>query len=486
MDKGTTPAAGKRLVRPRGARYVADASRDQRLRGKLSRKAASALRHRRASSRSRSTRHDRERQTRAGATPAGHRRHHRCRQVRRPGRAARTWSHRSQLRRNRLRADGPLDPRQPRLVPHDRPRGRRRCDRHRHRRRPSDFQTPDWNGSRVIASAVTNPCAPTPKTSYGHGTHVAGLIAGNSLLYPTDDPLFGRYMGVAPRREPDLGQGLRRRRQHDVLDAIYGIQFAVDNKAELRHPSHQPVAVLDDGGVVPDRSARRRRRAGVVRGPRGRRRRRQRGADERRASPTRPATIPASSPPALSTTAAPRSWLDDIARAVVQPRPHAGRRDASRTCSHLAAGWSPRSRPDSDFARPLPDVHRRRPLLPAGGTSMATAVVSGAAALILEEHPSLDAHQVKGALVATLDDVPGAGRRRRCHGGTRLHRWPTATCPERLIDPATGLIDWTRASFRRASFRDASGSPLERLWSRASFRCDCGLRPPAARSTRHG
>jgi hypothetical protein len=47
--------------------------------------------------------------------------------------------------------------------------------------------------------------------------------------------------------------------------------------------------------------------------------------------------------------------------------------------------------------------------------------------------------------------------------------------PNSLIDPATGQIDWTRASFRRASFRDALGSPLNAIWSRASFRCDCGL-----------
>ena len=47
--------------------------------------------------------------------------------------------------------------------------------------------------------------------------------------------------------------------------------------------------------------------------------------------------------------------------------------------------------------------------------------------------------------------------------------------PNRLIDPATGQIDWARASFRRASFRDAAGSPLSASWTRASFRCDCGL-----------
>ena len=53
--------------------------------------------------------------------------------------------------------------------------------------------------------------------------------------------------------------------------------------------------------------------------------------------------------------------------------------------------------------------------------------------------------------------------------------WSTNLAPNTMIDPATGLIDWARASFRRASFRDASGSSLSATWSRASFRCDCGL-----------
>ena len=54
------------------------------------------------------------------------------------------------------------------------------------------------NGSRVVASAVTNPDATTAEDVYGHGTHVAGLIAGDSSRREADDPLRGRYAGTAP------------------------------------------------------------------------------------------------------------------------------------------------------------------------------------------------------------------------------------------------------------------------------------------------
>ena len=112
----------------------------------------------------------------------------------------------------------------------------------------------------------------------------------------------------------------------------------------------------------------------------------------------------------------------------------------------------------------------------AGGTSMATAVVSGAAALLLEDHPDWTPAQVKGALVSTLDDVPGAGG--VVNAANALNASSTFTVdlpPNELIDSATRMIDWTRASFRRVSFRDASGTPYGTSWSRASFRCECGF-----------
>ena len=130
----------------------------------------------------------------------------------------------------------------------------------------------------------------------------------------------------------------------------------------------------------------------------------------------------------------------------------------------------------SDFEKLCRKCVVGRSYFKLSGTSMSTAVVSGVAALMLEKRPNLTPNQVKGAILATRYNVPGTGA--MVDSLAALDGTGTANqglTPNRLIDPATGQIDWSRASFRRASFRDAAGSPLSASWTRASFRCDCGL-----------
>ena len=97
-----------------------------------------------------------------------------------------------------------------------------------------DGNLPDFRGasgkSRVIATAVTNPDADTVMDTYGHGTHVAGIIAGNSNYRNSSDPLRGKFAGVAPdanlvsvKVSDDAGNAT-------VLDVIYGLQFVVDHQ----------------------------------------------------------------------------------------------------------------------------------------------------------------------------------------------------------------------------------------------------------------
>src|SRR4051812_18879578 len=86
--------------------------------------------------------------------------------------------------------------------------------------------------SRVIASAVTNPCATDADDHVGHGTHVAGLIAGNSVGYG-GAALSGRYMGVAPKANLVSVKVSDDGGDTTVLDVIYGLQFVVDNRDAL-------------------------------------------------------------------------------------------------------------------------------------------------------------------------------------------------------------------------------------------------------------
>ena len=335
-----------------------------------------------------------------------------------------------------------------------------------------DFQTP--RGSRVIASVVTNPCARDANDHYGHGTHVAGLIAGNSLLYPVGHNLHGKYMGIAPRANLVSVKVSDDDGNTTVLDVIYGIQFAVDRKADFNirvvnlslsstvaesyktDPLDAAVESAWFSGLVVVTAAGNEGAVndGVTFAPANDPWAITAGAVDDRGTFTR-----------LDDVLAPWSSRGLTQDGVAKPEVLA---PGARLVSTLA--------PSSDFARLCPECIVDQRYFRAGGTSMSSAVVSGVAALLLEEHPSWTPGQVKGALVQTLDDVPGAGA--VVDAAAALDGTATSTvslAPSDLFDPATGQIDWARASFRRASFRDASGSPLSASWTRASFRCDCGL-----------
>jgi serine protease AprX len=335
-----------------------------------------------------------------------------------------------------------------------------------------DLQNPK-GGSRVIASAVTNPCARDANDQYGHGTHVAGLIAGNSLVY--GNTYHGKYMGVAPRANLVSVKVSDDDGNTTVLDVIYGIQFAVDNKAAYgirvvnlslsstvaesyrTDPLDAAVESAWFSGLV------------VV------------TAAGNEGTTSDGVTFAPANDPWVITAGA----LDDkgtFTRLDDALAPWSSRgltQDGVRKPEVLApgAGLVSTLAPNSDFQRLCSNcVLDNGRYFRAGGTSMSAAVVSGAAALVVEAHPDWTPGQVKGALASTVVDVPGAGGVVDVNAALDASSaFSTSLAPNTLVDPATGQIDWARASFRRASFRDASGSPLSASWSRASFRCDCGF-----------
>jgi serine protease AprX len=339
-----------------------------------------------------------------------------------------------------------------------------------------DFRvTRGSRSSRVVASAVTNPCARESTDNYGHGTHVAGLIAGNSLMRDNDSSSYGRYMGIAPHANLVSVKVGDEDGRTTVLDVINGLQFVVDHKAEynIRVVNLSlSSAVAESYRTDPlDAAAEQAWFQGIVVVAAA--------GNEGNASDA-VSFAPGNDPYVVSVGAVDdqgtRTAGDD---ALASWSSRGFTQDGVRKPEVLAPGAHLTSTlaQNSDFESLCPACVKRYRYFQAGGTSMSAAVVSGVAALLIEEHPDWTPNQVKGALKSTLRDVPGAG------GMVNVNAALSATALEsnaglernELIVPSTGLIDYTRASFRRASFRDASGSPLDATWTRASFRCDCGL-----------
>ena len=77
-----------------------------------------------------------------------------------------------------------------------------------------------------------------PSDDYGHGTHVAGIIAGNGF------DSNGARRGVAPGASLIGLKVLDGNGQGYISDVIAAIDYAIAMKKDLQHPGHQPL-----GGV---------------------------------------------------------------------------------------------------------------------------------------------------------------------------------------------------------------------------------------------
>jgi serine protease AprX len=347
-----------------------------------------------------------------------------------------------------------------------------------------DFRVSDAAGaSRVIASVVTNPDATTATDTYGHGTHVAGLVAGNGDALALGDPLRGRYAGTAPEANLVSVKVSDDHGNSSLIDVIAGVQFAVDHKAEygirvINLSMNSSVAQsyrtdpLDaaveaawfHGIVVVAAAGNRGTDAGAV------------------------AYAPANDPFVISV-----GGVDDN-----------GTKD---TTDDTVADWSSRGRTQDGFAKPdlvAPGAHIVAPLAPGsdfpslcptcvvdgryfriGGTSMAAPVVAGIAADLITAHPGWSPSQVKGALTFRgshnkkfwnpRPTADGAWEVAADNGVEASSDELTANrglVPNALIDPASGDIDYTRASWSRASWSSAADA-LRASWSRASWSCAC-------------
>ncbi len=357
-----------------------------------------------------------------------------------------------------------------------------------------DFKTaPDDPSSRVAINAVVNPNAETGGDAYGHGTHIAGLIAGNAFNRAPTDPLYGRYVGVAPEATLISVKAGDDEGDSSVLDVIDGLQFVVDTaraynirvvnlslssrvaESHLTDPLDAAVEAAWKAGVVVVAAAG------------------NRGSDDDAVS-----YAPGNDPWAISV-----GGVDDMG--------------THKTRDDELATWSSRGTTQDGYDKPdvlAPGAHMvstmganalYRTLCPScvvdddyfrvGGTSMAAGVASGAVALIVQAHPNWTPDQVKRALTTRTRPVLSHSGLRVDADGHRVHAARKATVVgaeiavdkvlldfarqrpaaanrglplNTLLNPDTGALDYTRTSWSRTSWSDAI-DPLRTSWSRTSW-----------------
>ena len=257
-------------------------------------------------------------------------------------------------------------------------------------------------------SLEVNSAAPLPTDTFGHGTHMAGIIAASDVV--ARDPRTGepkgddasRELGVAPDARVLALKLATTDGSTDVSQVIAGLDWVVehrhDNGMDVRvvnlsfgTASLQPYQV--DPLAAAAENAWRQGLVVVVSGGNG-------GADGRGL------TDPAIDPYVLAVGASdPKGRVDGYKEPRVAD--FSSRGTATRSVDVLAPGTSivglraPGSFVDVMHPEGLVagDVSGR--LFRGSGTSQAAAVTSGAAALLLQAYPELTPDAVKAALVAT-------------------------------------------------------------------------------------
>jgi serine protease AprX len=347
-----------------------------------------------------------------------------------------------------------------------------------------DGNLPDFRGasgnSRVIATAVTNPGAHTVMDTYGHGTHVAGIIAGNSEYRNSSDPLRGKFAGVAPdanlvsiKVSDDSGNAT-------VLDVIYGLQFAVDHQktynirvVNMSLDSTTPQSYKLDPLDAAVESAWFHGLVVVV------------AAGNRGDAPDAVQYAPANDPYVVTVgavdtngTISPRDDViaDWSSRGTTQDG--FDKPDVSAPGAHIVSVLAP----NSTFASQCPSCIVDGQYISAGGTSMAAPMVSGLVADMLQLHPNWTPAEVKGSLISPLTKSNRDIDEVSALAAVLMPFAPLANkglTPSTLLAGKSGQIDYARSTWSRSRWSQAQGD-LDAVFARSSWSCTCGQGPSGA------
>ena len=331
-----------------------------------------------------------------------------------------------------------------------------------------------WGKSRIVQRVSFVPGAPSPDDFYGHGTHIAGAIAGLGVASA------GRYLGVAPEAKlidvkvmDDWGYG-------NTADVIAGLQWVFDNRAlynikvvnlslnsrvaESYHESALNAALevlwFNQITVV------------VSVGNGG----------KQRLYP------PANDPFVITVGAADDKGTVDIGDDTLSPFSAYGLTGDNFLKPDLVAPGAniiaPLSGDDNNLVwahpankLPAPDTQYYR----MSGTSMAAAVVAGAVAVLLEDEPTLSPDQVKHRLMATARPfssgescATGAGYLdlQAAVNGTTTQNANTGRQASQMLwtgnEPVTwGSVSWNSVSWNSVSWNSVSWNSVS--WNSVSW-----------------
>ena len=329
---------------------------------------------------------------------------------------------------------------------------------------------PDFAG-RVVANVVTSPGATTAADGFGHGTHVAGIIAGNSFNRDPSDPFYGKYVGIAPDANLVAIKAADDQGNATVLDVINGIAFAVDHKYDynikvlnLSVSSDTPQSYKTDPLDAAVEYAWNKGITVVV------------AAGNRGTAADAVQYAPANDPYVISvggvdetTNTTGGSRADWSSTGLTQDG--IAKPDVTAPGAHMVSVLAP----SSAFATLCPACSIGGSYFKAGGTSMAAPVVAGSAALLLQARPTLTPTQVKSLLVGTDHGVNGskAGEinvEQALYTPTyqvpTLNRYLTPNSLIAMLDSnGVDVASWTKSSWSVAPGALTAG------WAKSSWSC---------------
>ncbi|MGH2892459.1 MAG: S8 family peptidase, partial [Solirubrobacteraceae bacterium] len=339
-----------------------------------------------------------------------------------------------------------------------------------------DFRTSRWDStSRVIASAVIDPNASTAADTYGHGTAVAGLVAGNSDVRGDGDPLQDQYAGSAPNANLISIKVANDDGRATTLDALYGLQFAVDHKDDYNirvvNMSFRSTDAESYRTDPLDAAAEQAWFHGITVVA---------AAGNMGTASDAVSYAPGNDPYVITVGAVDDQGTADNSDDVIASWSSQGttqdgfaKPDVVAPGAHIISTLAP----NSDFASLCPTCIINGSYFQVSGTSLAAPIVAGVAADLIAAHPDWTPDMVKGALVNSATHVPGAGDEVNAlaadwANGDQLTSDQNLT-PNTLIDPDTGSIDYSAASWSAGSW-STTADPLAASWSAASWSCeDC-------------